>query len=782
MNKFIFLIIACGFLTLSARTQGHFKIRGQLMSENTSEVLPYANMQLFDQQGKAIKSAVSGSKGHFLIKDIPAGDYVLQFSYLSFQAYSLMIQNAEAKDLKLGKIRLKPINYHLQAVDIQAHSNDVDIKIDRRIINVSEQVHAAGGTAADILQADPAIQVDAQGCVLLRGSSDFQLLIDGRPSVMSAEDALQQMQAEPIQKIEIITTPSAKYEAEGNTGIINIITKKDYLSSAEGMLRLSLATESKYSADLLFNRKFNKLRWYAGFSYSDKTKLNQSFTERNISKDNTNQVFDSQREVRRKLIEFSTGTDYNWNEKNSLGFNFRLGQNSYFLDIPATYRAFPDSSFIESLETYENKNNYLTMALFSEHHFAGDGHKLMFDFYFRLIENEQKNDYQEMKPAFERKINISSDKKKYRLKLDYERSFSKSWTMETGLFAAFNYSNDFSEMNPDPLDTSSYSGKMVFRESVYAGYFSLLAKLGSFKIKAGLRAEFDDRRLDMDFAERNYDGFYLFPSLHLSTKLFEKHKLSLAYSRRINRPDEWQLSPFVHNADRFLIRKGNPDLLPEFTDAIELGYYAAWQKFRINTQMYYHHLKHSIYNYVMDKGNLFYESYTNLDRMDNSGAELMLSYSPFRWLRLNLQGTAYYSSWDETKIKHGSIEEGDALVSHASFRSTFLFDSNTYLQFLAIYYAPSDMPQGRMEQFYYFDFILRRQFLSKKLSLSFRTHNTFDTGLMKYTVFDKGFESRTEYKYEGPTLILSLSYTLNNFRNNSQSRDTGIDFDSRLDH
>ncbi len=782
MNKILIFIIAFGFLAMTAGAQRHFKVQGQLLASNTMEVLPYANLQLFEINGKATKSAVSDSRGHFHLNDIPAGVYVLRLSYLSFKTDSVIIDNKEGKNKKLGKIFLKPMDYMLEAVDIEAHSNQVDVQIDRRIINVSDQVHAAGGTAADVLQADPAIQVDAQGSVLLRGSSDFQLLIDGRPSVMSAEDALQQMQAELIKKIEIITTPSAKYEAEGNTGIINIITKKDYLSSSEGMLRLSLATESKYSADLLFNRKFDKLRWYAGFSYSDKTKVNQSFTERNIIKENENQFFDAQRKVRRELIEFNTGTDYNWNEKNSLGLNLRLGQNTYCLDIPAIYSRFPDSLFIESMETYENKNNYLTLALFSEHQFAGEGHKLMFDFYFRLIENEQNNDYQELKPDFERNINISSDKKKYRFKIDYERTFSKSRALESGLFAAYHISDDKSRILPETIGTDFYSGNMNFKEGIYAGYFSLLAKWGVYNIKAGCRAELDDRRLDMDFAERSYDGFHLFPSLHLSTKIAEKHKLSLAYSRRINRPDQWQLSPFVHNADRFLIRKGNPDLLPELTDAIELGYYAAWQKFRINSQVYYHHLKQSIYNYVMDDGNLFYETYTNLNFMENSGAELMLSYSPFKWLRLNLQGTAYYSSWDETKMSHGSIEAGNALVSHGSFRSTFLFDSNTYLQFLAIYYAPSDMPQGRMEQFYYFDFILRRQLLSKKLSLSLRTHNTFDTGLMKYTVFNEDFESRTEYKYEGPTLIFSLSYTLNNFRNNNQRRDTGIDFDSRLDH
>ena len=215
MNKILIFIIAFGFLTMNAVAQRHFKVEGQLLAANTMEVLPYANLQLFEINGKATKSAVSDSRGHFQLNDIPAGVYVLRLSYLSFKTDSVIIDNKEGKNKKLGKIFLKPMDYMLEAVDIEAHSNQVDVQIDRRIINVSDQVHAAGGTAADVLQADPAIQVDAQGSVLLRGSSDFQLLIDGRPSVMPAEDALQQMQAELIKKIEIITTPSAKYEAEG---------------------------------------------------------------------------------------------------------------------------------------------------------------------------------------------------------------------------------------------------------------------------------------------------------------------------------------------------------------------------------------------------------------------------------------------------------------------------------------------------------------------------------------------------------------------------------------
>ena len=299
----------------------------------------------------------------------------------------------------------------------------------------------------------------------------------------------------------------------------------------------------------------------------------------------------------------------------------------------------------------------------------------------------------------------------------------------------------------------------------------------------GLRAEQTLQEIGYTAGTGNarYNYFDLFPTVHLSKALGDVHQLSLSYSRRINRPTEWQLSLLLYSSDRFYLRRGNPDLRPEYIDAIELGYNLQMKAFDLNVEGYARKSRNSINSIILEERDIFYETYENFAHEFNAGADLQVIWKPWRWLKLDLGTSLYYAWWE------GVLSNGEALKNHTpdfncTFRPVFIITPITDLTFQAIWYAPSRNVQGFTSSFYYFDFIFRQQFLKKRLILTVRTHNTFDTGLYHFTASGEGFSTESWYRYEGPVVIAALSWKINNLKPRAARHEVKMDFDSGLDH
>jgi outer membrane receptor protein involved in Fe transport len=322
-----------------------------------------------------------------------------------------------------------------------------------------------------------------------------------------------------------------------------------------------------------------------------------------------------------------------------------------------------------------------------------------------------------------------------------------------------------------------------YKSNVFASYASLSGGADKWlDFQLGLRMEYydfqiKDKGTDKDFSST---AINLFPSVHLSKGLGQDHRFVLSYSRRVIRPDEWQLCPFVYSSDYFETRRGNPDLSQSLIDSYELSYLWSKEKFRLNTDLFHRSAHSPIGTYLLEEDGRFVLSYENLDKETNSGVEMMGMYTPAEWLQFRLSLSAYHSQW-EGSLSDGNQLEGSSLQGNGSFSSTFTIKKNTSLQFLAIYYAPADIPQGHSDAFYYFDFILKHSFFNKKLILGLRTHNTFDSGLYHYSVSGSNYLSEGWYRYEGPVFIFNLTYKLNNFKPRASNPGVRMDFDSGLD-
>jgi outer membrane receptor protein involved in Fe transport len=650
-----------------------------------------------------------------------------------------------------------------------------------------------GGNAADALQNVPSVQVDGDGNVMLRGSADFTLLIDGRPAIIEAAEALKSIPAGSIQSIEIITNPSVKYEAQGNTGIINIISKKEHLKGMDGLLNLSLATEDKYRGSLMLNRNYKKLRAYVGLSSSYQTKRNKSWETRDVDASEPYQEYIySFRKVRRTRNEIKAGTDFFLNKKNTLSLSGQFGKWEFERLINSDYnltfmpKPKPDS-LIHTIEDFKTVNDYAAANLHYKLDLDEAGQGLEFDYFYAYTDNQSPNTYEEAQTHYNQHISNSSIRKRHRATLDYSLPFKEKYALETGVFSemdASKYNYQFSWQkapNPEWVINPDLSGTMDFDHQLYAAYLSFSAKFKAFEVQAGLRAESADRNLNVPAKDYHFDQLDLFPSLHFSKSIKKTHNLGLSYSRRVNRPSEWQLSPVLYSSDRFFNKMGNPSLKPSFTNSFEFTYYIRKKTISFNSTLFYRHEKDFISSFVVLGDEGFVETYDNLDKQVNSGIEFFVRYNPVKLLDFNLSVNAYYSEWDG-EIANGGKLNGEAMLSNGRLMTTLKITKKTTFQFLCIYYAPGDVPQGHANAFYYFDFFLKQKLCNDRLNITARTHNTFDTGLYKYTVADSNYHTYGKYRYEGPTLILSLSFKLNNYKRQNTGKEIGQGFDSGLDH
>lgn len=777
------------------------EIEGTVFCPATARTLEYATVSLFSFPDSVnFANEITGANGLFHFSDVPDGQYFIIIQYMGYEKKFIegITLNQSNRKTDLGRIEMKISLKDLEEVEIKDNRNALSFEIDRTVVDVSKELAAQGGTAVDALQNVPSVQVDALGNVLLRGSADFTLLVNGKPVLMDAQQVLQQTQAETIESIEIITNPSVKYEAKGTTGIINLKLKKQYKDKTEALVNLSLANGGKYSGSFTLNRQFRKVSAYASVSCSDKTQRTSNWGYRNIFNTDTvyHQSIDSKRKINRFSADIKMGADYDLNDRNSFSIAAQLGSWKFSRDISSLYLQTSDlfSDTILSQNSEEDfllKNKFLSGEISYSHLFKNKkGHTLDLMAFYGGVLNNTSDDFNVEDPPSEQQFLNTSGRNQVRGSADYTLPLKHDITFSAGLFtdvqlSDYQYSISDS-MGSDTVNSPDTGFKAQFDYSNFVGaaYVSVSGKINNwFEYDAGLRLEMYHYSLQYRLHGLNNTTTEtnLFPSLHLSRELSDRHRLGLSYSRRVNRPDEWQLCPVVYSSDNYETKMGNPFLKQSLIDSYEFSYLLMLKKLQLNTQLYYRYSHDPIGSYYLDVDDRFVETYANLDKEINAGIELLAVYKPVDWLQFRLTADGYHSQW-QGALADGNDLEGNSFQMNGSFAPTVTIKKNTSLQFLAIYYAPGEVPQGHADAFYYFDFILNHSFFNKKLILGLRTHNTFDTGLYHYSTTGNGYDAEDWYRYEGPVFIFTLSYKLNNFKQKQVKDGVRMDFDSGLDH
>jgi outer membrane receptor protein involved in Fe transport len=766
------------------------KIKGIVKDAEMLKSVEYANVALYrEADSTLINGTITDLNGHFTLDQIPQGDYYLAIDFIGFKQIIIgdLSINREKRSIDIGEISLAQASYEIEEVLVSGERNYVDFKIDKKVVNVSKHANAAGGTVADVLENVPSVQVDLEGNTTLRGSASFTVLIDGKPSPVSGSDILKQIPANSVENIEIITNPSAKYDPEGTTGIINIIMKKGYSEGLNGMVSANYATWNKIGSDLNLNYRKKKVNYFLVADYRRNPRNAVSENNREINVD-SRQFFIVENTNRTRIMrpfKVNPGIDIYFNDKNTLSLSGTLGgwrmdrifdtrYASYFEDEENKEYSLSDNDFtIDGYYSVANVNY--------QHLFSSKDHKIDFNLAaWRWNSVQTENSFEQTADLNHNPLAILSNNRSQVDEIRNNLHFKTDYVLPVS-FGKFEAGADIRLISQEgnvhyeaqDLETQNwntnedYTYNSEFYRNTYALYTTFGSKIIGLDYQLGLRAEKTARNVFQFELDKDYpvDLFKFYPSLHFSKNFNDKQQVQISYSRRINRPQPWQLNPYPGYTDSYNYFQGNPLLKPADTDAFEMNYMHRLQHLTLSAGLYYRQTfngQEMVQRVQEDNPAIIYLTFDNQDKSSAMGMEYMVNYMAGQKLNLNISGNLYHFNVASSYL--GEEVSRESFNWDARLSTNYNFDRNTSLQFSGIYNGPTVNGQGTTMAFYYFDLGLRKRLLDRKLTVSLLAHNIFRTGKYETMVENEDFISSFYYKGESPVIRFNVSYVINNYQ------------------
>jgi outer membrane receptor protein involved in Fe transport len=785
---------------------GDGKLSGKVVDAASDAGMEFTSVALYrNRDSSLVTGGITGPDGSFTLSQLPYGKFHLVANFMGYDKKIIedITITPRNKIASIGTIELKQSAKALDEVEVIAEQSHVEYKIDRKVINVGQDINASTGTAADVLQNTPSVTVDIDGNVSLRGSSNFTVLIDGKPTPMSGNDALQQIPASAIRNIEIITNPSAKFDPDGMAGIINIVSKKNALSGLSGIVNAKIGTRDKYSGDFLLNYRSDRFNAYAGATYRDETYQGNIYYLKEFgSEDSLNfDELNGNRDRIRQGQEVKAGVDYSFNDNNILGFSAELGSHEFtsmgmqkqrLYDRDLTY-----NNYILSDNVSSHGGDYYNLNLNYTKKFQKPGHELVS--YVSLsghdgsdsdsqIEYPTDSDYEIDNTEVPLKIRTGERGDEYEIRgqIDYTLPIGKEGKLEAGYQLRIDNELEeylFEQFDPDLnewTENDDFSSSTDFYRNIQALYATYGNSIGNYKYQLGLRGEYTDRKIisGQSNEERSINRLDFFPTLHFSRSFQNNHQLMASYSRRINRPRGWYLEPFLTYMNSTTLRQGDPGLEPEYMNSYEIGYQKSFGPSFIAFETYYKNTVNKIERIqkIHDaEERITLMTFDNISQDHSLGAELMLNFASLKWLNLNAS-TSVYRYWIEGEIDGVEIDTRSNNW-HLRLNSTFNISSKTRFQLTTMYMGPSVTAQGEREAFFFTSAALRQDLFDRKLSATLQVRDIFGTMKHEFTSYGPNFKQYVEFSREPRVIMLSLSYKINNYRQRRGERgmDSGME-------
>lgn len=753
--------------------------------------MEFVNIVLYrSKDSTMVTGTITDEAGKFSLSQLPYGRYYLTANFIGYERQFIdsIFINPNRKYNDLGNIKLRSAATYLEGVEVVADRDRVVYQIDKKVVNVSQDLQSAGGTAIDVLENVPSVLVDIEGNVSLRGSGNFTVLVDGRPSVLEASDLLQQLPASSIEHIEIITNPSAKYDPEGTAGIINVVMKKQTERGLNGIINASVGTKNKYSGDILINYRIGKVNIFGGADLGIRRFSGKGTTENETKLDSTQtqtRISESWNRMKRDSYGFKGGVDYMPTSKATVSlsgkygyYNFGRDRNAYmqFVTLPATsglYSNSFNSSFREGTY-YEVTANYLQKL-------DDKGQKLEMMAYFSTRASDDEEEQIEV-PTDEnwenpgnpynqiRSLEIG-DTYDYLIKADYTLPINDASKFEAGYQSRFYYDNEdytyfyFDTTIQDWQEDERYRNAFDFNRNIHSVYTIFASQWKGFGYQAGLRGEYMNRTIQnaKSTEESVVDRFDIFPSIHLSKEFLEKNQVMMSYSRRINRVRSRMLDPFISFWDPYNVRQGNPNLKDEYIDSYDLGYQRRFNGSYIALEAYYRitHNKITRVTTLQDNGILL-NTYENLDKDHSLGTEISGNATITKWLSVFASANLYYyrleGQAEGQQVKDNSLNWSSRLTASVNLKNDFR------IQFSSQYNGPSITLQGESIGSYMASLSARKDFFNRNLSLTLAARDIFGTGRFGWITYGQDFYNKTTIKRESPIIMLNVTYRINNYR------------------
>lgn len=797
--RYIRVLVLVAWMVLSLSVAGAVevnpsddgKIEGRVFDQGSDMPVEFANITVFNPlDSTMITGGLSDAEGNFHLKGIPVGEYYMVIHFIGYnkKVISNIEITTEKKRIDVGTVELLLTAVELSAATVTADKMAVEYRLDRKVINVDQDLDAAGNSAVEILEKAPSIRVDISGEVFLRGSSNFTVLIDGKPSVLQGSEALQQIPASTIENIEIITNPSVKFDPDGTAGIINIVMKKNKLDGLAGVVNATVGTGDKYATDLTLNYKTGKFNVLGGFEWNDRNYPWEETQQRRTTSGDTTSYKDSFGDGGwlRNGYKLKGSVDFNANEKTSYSLGGEYGKFGFGMDdfTHITEYSLPESGvrYYINDDSRRWERDYFSLNGTFKKGFDRAGQSLtLYGLYSKRdgSELQDKNEYDtdagwnsiDPFPLLLR-AEEAGPSNSFRFESDYTQPLGATGKLEMGYH--FRWEDEHEKATTETWDYDRqewvedvyYTKVSQYRRNIHAAYGTYSNAFKSFEYQLGLRGEYTYREVDVvNLNETSVvDRMDYFPSVHVSHRFNEKNQFMASYSRRIERPRSYYLEPYETYVDENTRRIGNPALLPEYTDSYELGYLRTLNAGNISADAYFRNTDNKITTIqtVDQETGILYYTYENLNTDQAMGIEGSFMYDVTPWFNLNLSGTFYNYILQDLTTGEGGTKTSNNWDARAI--TGFKLPTNTRLQLNFSYNSPTVAAQGMREENYFMDFTVRQDFLQKQLNLTLKIDDVFGTRKEVTETYGDNFYVYTNQKRESRIVSLTLSYRLNNFK------------------
>lgn len=809
MKKFYVLILICIFNSLfGQRPTGNIpklKLTGIVLDQETQQTLEYATISLKNTKNPdRLQGGITGFDGKFMV-DVFPGTYDISIEYIGFDSFTktgVVIKSS----MDLGTIGLTIGSTALEGVEVIAEKTEVEIRLDKRIYNVGKDLTVRGGSVADVLDNVPSVTVDIEGNVALRGNDNVRILINGKPSGLvgiSGPQGLQQLPAESIEKVEVVTSPSARYGAEGTAGILNIILKKQELLGFNGNFVANAGQThtniipSAYGGSANVNLRKNKFNIFSTNSYSKSLSIGNVFNENEyFNGENPSTFLEESRSPERENFSFfsSLGVEYYFKEKTSLilsGFIRDRSGDDYTKNTLKRFdenKVLIDQSQLIELETDKDDARQISLNFDSE--IDEEGQKFTAVFQYEENKEDEKADIDNSLKNRDEKVNQLESEKRILLQADYVLPLDKNTQFEFGYRGNFNNQETdyqvFQIQNGGFAKNTDLSNVLIYKEHINALYTQYGKKIDAFSFLIGLRMEDSkiivDQRTINDYNQKKYTKF--FPTLNLSYEFSDTESIILGYSRRISRPRGRFLNPFPSRSSVANFFQGNADLDPSYSNTVDVGYLKRWDKVTFNTSIYYQKSTEIFTFIAEDSGQkvivsegesttdfievpIIVRSPINIAENNRTGFEFTLSYNPSRKSRIFLNFNLFNS---ETIGIHEGVDLSRTNISwfsRANAKFTIFKDIDWQTQ--VFFRGPRETAQSKSRGMIFTSMALNKDVFKKKGTLSFRVTDLFNTAMFRSQTFTPTFTNDVVFRRSLPSFNLSLTYRINQ-KDKPQSR------------
>ncbi len=769
------------------------KITGKIIDKQNLTPLAYANAILTSLSDSTILlGAVTNDKGKFEIEKIQKGKYNLALSFIGYQSIKFKDVIVSKGTLNIGAVGLKVLSENLNEVSVKSIKSPLCYKVDRKVINASSFPEA--NVALDLLENVPSLELSFEGELTYRGDGSFKVFINGHP-VRNGVEKMQQLDASKIDKIEVITNPSAKYDAEGTAGIIQIILKKNRLEGYAITTSAQISTNDSRNFSLSIDKQSEKGGWYINGNAS---KYYWSDIEVDGSKINNygHQQFmvdyhvDRKQSANNRYLEF--GFNYDVTDKDYVDFNINVNPlllgndhkaNGHFME-----QTLQDGNEIES-EEYDliNRNKseyqYLGTTFDYQHSFTKNkDHLLSFYADYSTYLHQYIGQVIDTKIYDERIEKIGSQDTENNetfvsLKLCYTNKLSEKSSFEIGgqvdtdhipkmtvTNGTYNSNDVITPIYNDPIDQ-----EVVYKRDIYAGFATFKSRIGKFEYKLGARAEWTHRNSDYEYTNQHGERIKkpsgkdfgdFFPSAHLLYNITNEHQIGVSYSRRIQRPNYWPLAPFRTYEDSYSYAEGNENLMPSYSNSFELNYKKSWNKDFIGLELFAHQTSDVIQEYYrLESDYVSVSSKDNIGKSLSIGCGLMGGADLSSWWNINLSISMYHYRLDVDYENQNSKEEH--LKIDSRLNNIITLPKNFTFKWDLKYKSPYVSAQSEREAYVFSNMALKKTMKDDRWQILLSVKNVFNSIKYKYTTKGNNFIF-VDYYREKPSVMLKLTYNFDN--------------------